>query len=180
MKCNRHLCFVGVEESMTNEESTHNIDAGLRRELEHAIWSRTIITHAIIVEADINLIWWNSWHTPVFTKNMSTINKEPTSLTHSNRTTVQDLTKRRWKFLNWEADDSCSTVNMNIAFKTWRFNVINLSSKAWHHMVQSLPWNKNVLCEDQNSSPSAYRKGEYANAIQHVKLQNWGMKTNFA
>jgi hypothetical protein len=164
---------------MTNDESTHNIDAGPRMELEHAIWSRTIITHAIIAEAYIDLMWQNYQHTPVFTKNMSTINKAPTSSTHSNPTRVQDLTKRRWKFFNWEVDDSCSIVNMNIGFNAWQFNVINLSPKACHHMVQSLPKKKNVLCEDHNSSPSTYRYWGYANAIQHVKLLTWGMKKFF-
>ena len=49
-------------------------------------------------------------------------------------------------------------------------NVINLSSKACHHIMKSLPRNPNVLYEDPNLSPSTYRKGRHADAIQYAHL----------
>ena len=112
---------------------------------------------------------WNSWYTIVFMKDMIIINRSPAYLTHSNPTRVQNFTRQRWKLLDWRLDDPCSS-NVNITFKAWRYDVINISSRACHHIVQSLPRNPNVLYEDQNSSPSTYKNGRYANAIQHVWL----------
>ena len=39
---------------MKNQPS--NVDASLRMELQHAVWTRTQTTHAATVETDINLM----------------------------------------------------------------------------------------------------------------------------
>ena len=137
-------------------------------ELEYVVRSDTSITHAATMEANINLMWQNSWHIVAFTKDMSTINKALTSLIHSNPTRDQNINKWRWKFSDWRAYDPCLLVNMNIAFKTWRFNLSNLSLRAWHHTMQSLQRDMNVLCEDKNPPPLVYRKKsscEYSSAM---------------
>lgn len=51
---------------------------------------------------------------------------------------VQSLIKQRWIFLYWEANYPCSLVNMNITFKSWRFNVINIKRHVttWCNVLQ--------------------------------------------
>lgn len=128
-------------------------------DLEHVVWSHTSTTYAATMEVNINLMWQNSQHTGVFTKDMNTIIKAPTSLTCSKFIIrVQGLTKHKWKFSNLEVVESWSSMNISITFKSRMFNVINLFSKACHHMVHPVPKNPNGLCEDQDSLPSIYRK----------------------
>ena len=142
------IVFVGVKESITNEETPTNVDASSRMELKHVIWFHTPATNASTMVVDINLMWKNSQHAFFLKNNMRTISKEPKSLMHSNPTRVQDLTKHIWMFSNWEVNGPCSSVNITIRFKSWRSHVTNISSKECHHMVKSIPRSPSALCQD--------------------------------
>lgn len=136
---------------MTNQNK--NVDVGSRMKLEYVVWSHKHNSKIMYQYYVTEIPTHSCLH-----EGISTINKEPTSPTHSSPTRDQNLIKQRWNFPYWRMDDPCALVKMNITFKSWRFNVINLSLKAWHHTMQSLPSNPNVLCEDQNPPPSVYKK----------------------
>ena len=58
-------------------------------------------------------------------------------------------------FMIENAGNSCLSTDKDIIFQAWRLNWIRFSPKACHHMLQYLPKNIKVLCEDKNSSTLA-------------------------
>ena len=152
------------------DDQQTSVDTCLWMELSNLVLALTSPTHFAATKCNINIMWLNSQHKIVFTYSLlnwdiSVNNRVPTSLVPKFLQEFIILIDWRWRLPNRKARNSYLLLARKVAFREWCMEGINFSPRSCYQMMQPIPWNTNVLCEDQSSQMIAHREDLHTYAI---------------